>query len=194
MSMLLSLFFIFFKIGVFTFGGGYAMIANIKEVIVEKKKWITEEEFMQIVTISESTPGPIAINMATFIGYKKKGVLGSALSTLGVVLPSFIIIFVISLFLEQFMNNQYVKYAFYGINAAVSFLILKAGINLFIKLEKKVLPILTFIIVCIILLVFEVLAINLSSIIFIVIGGLIGIVYYGVIQNKKKEGDVEWFY
>ena len=101
------------------------MIANIKEVIVEKKKWITEEEFMQIVTISESTPGPIAINMATFIGYKKKGVLGSALSTLGVVLPSFIIIYVISLFLEQFMNNQYVKYAFYGINAAVSFLILK---------------------------------------------------------------------
>lgn len=191
MSMLLSLFFIFFKIGIFTFGGGYAMIANIKEVIVEKKKWITEEEFMQIVTISESTPGPIAINMATFIGYKKKGVLGSTLATLGVVLPSFIIIFIISLFLEQFMSNQYVKYAFYGINAAVSFLILKAGINLFIKLEKKVLPILTFIIVCIILLVFEVLAINLSSIIFIVIGGLIGIVYYGVIQNKKKEGDVE---
>lgn len=191
MSMLLSLFFIFFKIGIFTFGGGYAMIANIKEVIVEKKKWITEEEFMQIVTISESTPGPIAINMATFIGYKKKGVLGSALATLGVVLPSFIIIFIISLFLEQFMSNQYVKYAFYGINAAVSFLILKAGINLFIKLEKKVLPILTFIIVCIILLVFEVLAINLSSIILIVIGGLIGIVYYGVIQNKKKEGDVE---
>ena len=191
MSMLLSLFFIFFKIGIFTFGGGYAMIANIKEVIVEKKKWITEEEFMQIVTISESTPGPIAINMATFIGYKKKGVLGSTLATLGVVLPSFIIIFIISLFLEQFMSNQYVKYAFYGINAAVSFLILKAGINLFIKLEKKVLPILTFVIVCIILLVFEVLAINLSSIIFIVIGGLIGIVYYGVIQNKKKEGDVE---
>ena len=191
MSMLLSLFFIFFKIGIFTFGGGYAMIANIKEVIVEKKKWITEEEFMQIVTISESTPGPIAINMATFIGYKKKGVLGSTLATLGVVLPSFIIIFIISLFLEQFMSNQYVKYAFYGINAAVSFLILKAGINLFIKLEKKVLPILTFIIVCIILLVFEVLAINLSSIILIVIGGLIGIVYYGVIQNKKKEGDVE---
>ena len=191
MSMLLSLFFIFFKIGIFTFGGGYAMIANIKEVIVEKKKWITEEEFMQIVTISESTPGPIAINMATFIGYKKKGVLGSTLATLGVVLPSFIIIFIISLFLEQFMSNQYVKYAFYGINAAVSFLILKAGINLFIKLEKKVLPILTFVIVCIILLVFEVLAINLSSIILIVIGGLIGIVYYGVIQNKKKEGDVE---
>lgn len=191
MSMLLSLFFIFFKIGIFTFGGGYAMIANIKEVIVEKKKWITEDEFMQIVTISESTPGPIAINMATFIGYKKKGVLGSTLATLGVVLPSFIIIFIISLFLEQFMSNQYVKYAFYGINAAVSFLILKAGINLFIKLEKKVLPILTFIIVCIILLVFEVLAINLSSIILIVIGGLIGIVYYGVIQNKKKEGDVE---
>jgi chromate transporter len=189
--MLLSLFFIFFKIGIFTFGGGYAMIANIKEVIVEKKKWITEEEFMQIVTISESTPGPIAINMATFIGYKKKGVLGSTLATLGVVLPSFIIIFIISLFLEQFMSNQYVKYAFYGINAAVSFLILKAGINLFIKLEKKVLPILTFVIVCTILLVFEVLAINLSSIILIVIGGLIGIVYYGVIQNKKKEGDVE---
>ena len=188
--ILLELFYEFFLIGLFTFGGGYAMIPLVKEVSL-RREWLSIEQFTSFLGVCESTPGPIAINMATFIGYKKKGVLGSALSTLGVVLPSFIIIFVISLFLEQFMSNQYVKYAFYGINAAVSFLILKAGINLFIKLEKKVLSILTFIIVCIILLVFEVLAINLSSIIFIVIGGLIGIVYYGVIQNKKKEGDVE---
>ena len=138
MSMLLSLFFIFFKIGIFTFGGGYAMIANIKEVIVEKKKWITEEEFMQIVTISESTPGPIAINMATFIGYKKKGVLGSTLATLGVVLPSFIIITLISIFLTYFQDNQVVTIMFEAIRASVTILMAQAFLNLVKTPQKNV--------------------------------------------------------
>ena len=99
MKHLFELFIMFFKIGLFTFGGGYAMISQIKEIIVEKKKWITEEELLEIITIVESTPGPIAINMATYIGYKQKKVLGSVFSTLGVVLPSFIIIFCL-LFLQ----------------------------------------------------------------------------------------------
>ena len=88
MKALLKLFFTFFKIGLFTFGGGYAMISQIKEAVVDNHKWLSEDELLEIVAISESTPGPIAINMATFVGYKRKGFLGSAFATLGVVLPS----------------------------------------------------------------------------------------------------------
>ena len=187
MKKLLALFLVFFKIGLFTFGGGYAMIAQIKEVVVDKKNWISEEEFFQIVAISESTPGPIAINMATYIGYKKASILGSVLATFGVVLPSFSIIFIISLFLDKFMTNEYVKYAFYGINAAVSFIIIKTGVNLLIKLKKDVVSISLFTIVFILMIVFEILGISLSSIVYIIIGGLIGIIYYSLV--KVKEGD-----
>ena len=95
MKKYLELFLTFFKLGLFTFGGGYAMIPSLKEIVVEKKKWLSEEEMLEILAISESTPGPIAINMATFIGYRQKKVLGSVLSTLGVVLPSLIIIYII---------------------------------------------------------------------------------------------------
>ena len=108
MKKLLDLFYTFFKIGLFTFGGGYAMISTIRETIVEKKQWITDDELMQIITIAESTPGPIAINMATYVGYKKGKALGSVFATLGVVLPSFIIIYLISLFLEKFMEFKVV--------------------------------------------------------------------------------------
>ena len=185
--MLLTLFITFFKIGLFTFGGGYAMISQIKEVIVEKKKWITEDELMQIIAIAEATPGPIAINMATYLGYKQKKVLGSACATLGVVLPSFIIIFIISLFLKQFMEFKYIKYAFVGINAAVSFLIIKTGLSLFKKMDKKVLPFITFSLVFILMIIFEIFSISFSAIYFILISGVIGIVVYGIINTKKKE-------
>ncbi len=184
MKKLLNLFFLFFKIGLFTFGGGYAMIAQIKEVFVEKKKWITEEDLLEIITIAESTPGPIAINMATYIGYKQKKILGSLFSTLGVILPSFIIIFIISLFIEQFMSLKLVKYAFVGINVGVCFLILKTSLNMFKKIEKKFLPLSVFSIVFILLVVFELLTIKFSSIIFILIGGFIGIISYSL---KKSE-------
>ena len=98
MKEILKLFWIFFKLGLFTFGGGYAMIPQIKEVVIEKEKWLSEDEMLELLAIAESTPGPIAINMATYIGYQRKGFLGSLFSTLGVVLPSMIIIFIISLF------------------------------------------------------------------------------------------------
>ena len=137
MRLLLDLFWTYFKLGLFTFGGGYAMIANIREIVVEKKGWLDEDELLRIIAIAESTPGPIAINMATYVGYKRRGVLGSALATLGVVLPSLIIIFVISLFLDAFMANVWVQYAFVGIKAAVAFLILKAGLGMLQKLPKK---------------------------------------------------------
>ena len=108
MKVILELFYIFFKLGLFTFGGGYAMIPQIKEIVVEKKKWITEDDMLEILAIAESTPGPIAINMATYIGYLKGKVLGSIAATIGVVLPSLIIIFIISLFFDAFIANKYV--------------------------------------------------------------------------------------
>lgn len=182
---MLELFFTFLKIGLFTFGGGYAMIANIREVVVEKKKWLTEDELMQVIAIAESTPGPIAINMATYVGYKNKGVRGSAMATLGVVIPSLAIIYTISLFLDTFMTNQYVAYAFTGIKCAVAFLILRAGLNMFAKLEKKALPMTVFSIVFVGLLLMELFSISFSSIVLILIGGIIGIAAYAI--PKKKE-------
>lgn len=186
MKKLLDLFYTFFKIGLFTFGGGYAMISTIRETIVEKKQWITDDELMQIITIAESTPGPIAINMATYVGYKRGKALGSVMATLGVVLPSFIIIYLISLFLEKFMEFKVVKYAFVGINAAVAFLITKTGFNLLMKLEKKVLPIITFSVVFILMILFDIFVIDFSSIYYIIIGGILGIIYYAIMAPKKE--------
>lgn len=114
MKELLSLFFTFARIGAFTFGGGYAMLSLIERTCVEKKKWITHDEMMEITVIAESTPGPIAINLATYIGYKKRKLLGSILATLGMVLPSFLIIFIISMFLDHFLDIVWVASAFKG--------------------------------------------------------------------------------
>ena len=125
----LRLFGIFFKIGAFTFGGGYAMIPLIEHETAEKRQLIDKEEISDIVAIAESTPGPIAINSATFIGYRTCGVLGSAFATLGVVLPSLILITVMALFLRRVMDNRFVKYAFFGIRAGVLALIAKAVVN-----------------------------------------------------------------
>ncbi len=189
MKDLINLFFAFFKIGLFTFGGGYAMIAQIRESLVEKKKWISEDELLHIITISEATPGPIAINMATFIGYKRRGFFGSAMATLGVVLPSFIIIFIISLFAQKFLSFQYVDYAFAGINSAVAFLILKTGLSMFSKMEKKVLPLICFITVFGLIIAFEFLNIKFPAVYFILIGGVIGVFAYSIFKIKKEEGE-----
>ena len=186
MKKILELFFTFFKIGIFTFGGGYAMISQIREYVIEKKQWITDDDLMEIITIAESTPGPIAINMATYIGYKRCKILGSIFATLGVVLPSLIIIFIISLFLEKFLEFKLVKYAFNGINAAVAFLIVKTGITMLFKIEKRPLPIISFIIVFSLMILFEIFAITFSSIYFILIGGVIGIIYYSIFNRKKE--------
>ena len=156
MKFLLSLFLTFLKIGVTTFGGGYAMIANFHETIVEKKKWLDEEEFLEIITVAESTPGPIAINVATYVGFKKKGFLGSLFATLGVALPSIVIIFAISFVLDMFMSNVWVQYAFNGIKVAVAFLIVRAGYNMIKKLEKKIIPIISFSVVLVLVIVFAV--------------------------------------
>ena len=184
--MLFSLFLTFFQIGLFTFGGGYAMIANIREVVVDKKHWLDDDELMQVITIAESTPGPIAINLATYVGYKKQGFWGSLCATLGVVLPSLIIIYAISLFLEPFMANKYVSYAFVGIQCAVAFLILKAGMNMLSKIEKKPLPLIIFGAVFVLMLLCKLLNFGLSSIVLILLGGVIGIFAYALPIFRKE--------
>lgn len=183
----LELFYIFFKIGLFTFGGGYAMIPQLKEIVVEKKKWITEDEMLEIIAIAESTPGPIAINVATFIGYKQKKFLGSLFSTLGVTLPSFIIIFIISLFFKNLLSYEIVQYAFIGIKCAIAFLIIKAGIEMLIKMDKKLVWLIVFIVSIITLIILQLFNINFSSILFIVLGGIIGIFVYAISSYRKKE-------
>lgn len=133
-----QLFLIFFKIGAFTFGGGYAMIPLIEYETTEKRKLIEKEEIMDIVAIAESTPGPIAINSATFVGYRSAGVLGSAMATLGVVLPSFVIILAIAFFLRRVMEYPVVAYTFFGIRAGVLALIVKSVISFWKKAEHNV--------------------------------------------------------
>ncbi|MBQ2945579.1 MAG: chromate transporter [Clostridia bacterium] len=132
-----SLFTTFLKIGAFTFGGGYAMIPLIQREVVEKHKWITDDDVLEIIAIAESTPGPIAINMATFVGNRTAGFWGSFFATLGVVLPSFLIILAISFLLSEFQNIKAVQYAFMGIRAGVLALILKALWNMYKKCKKN---------------------------------------------------------
>ena len=133
----MELFRVFFKIGLFTFGGCYAMISLIEAEVHEKRSWIGADELMEVFAIAESTPGPIAINCATYIGYRQAGVAGSAMATLGVVLPSFLIIYGISLFIEAFLRQTIVARAFKGIQVAVAMLILRAGVRLLMKLPRR---------------------------------------------------------
>jgi chromate transporter len=169
--MYFTLFWTFFKIGLFTFGGGYAMIPFIHQFGVDKYKWITEDEFMDIITIAESTPGPIAINSATYIGYKVKGIKGSLAATIGVSIPSLVIIILISAFFMQFKENQHVEYAFQGVRIGVAVLILNAGMRMFRKLDKNLLSYI------LILIGFGLLLFHILSVIYVIlIGGAIGII------------------
>ena len=139
MPILLDLFLTFAKIGLFTFGGGYAMLSVITDNCVERKKWITADDMMNITVIAETTPGPIAINCATFVGYRKAGVLGGLAATIGVIVPSFIIIYAISMFLDNFLELTLVDYAFRGIKIGVGFLILEAALGMAKALPKNIL-------------------------------------------------------
>lgn len=137
MNIYLDLFLTFAKIGLFTFGGGYAMIAVIENACVERKKWITHEDMLNVTVIAESTPGPIAINCSTFVGYKQKGIPGALIATFGMILPSFVILFLISLFLDNFLEITWIANAFRGIKLGVGLLILDAGIRLVTKMKQK---------------------------------------------------------
>lgn len=140
MPVLLDLFLTFAKIGLFTSGGGYAMISLIEDACVEKKRWITHDEMINVTVIAESTPGPIAINCATYVGYKQKGLSGAAAATVGMVLPSFCIIFLISMFLDDFLEIAWIAHAFRGIKIAVGILILDAAVRMLRKMQKKPMP------------------------------------------------------
>ena len=183
-----ELFWIFFKIGLFTFGGGYAMIPQIKEIVIEKKKWMTDDEILNVIAIAESTPGPIAINSATYIGYKQNKILGSLFATLGVILPSFLIIFAISLFFDDFLKYEIVNNAFIGIKCAVAFLITKAGYDMFKKIKKTPYNVIMFISIVLVLILFEIFSINLSSIILILVGAYFGLMLYSL-PKKERKGD-----
>ena len=137
MKRLLELFWTFFKIGGFTFGGGHAMIPLIQKETVENKKWITDDDILEIIAIAESTPGPVAINSATFVGYRTAGFWGAVFATMGVVLPSFCIILAIAYLLDNFMEIKAVQYAFKGINAGVLALLFKALWNMYKKSPKS---------------------------------------------------------
>jgi len=183
----LNIFLTMAKIGLFTFGGGYAMISLIEAEIVEKKGWITKDEFINLIAIAESTPGPIAINMATYIGLKKAGIIGAIIATLSVSLPSFVIIYIISLFIEEFLNLKYANYAFKGIQACVTLLILNAGIKLFKQMDKNVFNILLFSITIICIILFSILNVTFSVIYYILICGLLGLFVYLVKYFKDKK-------
>lgn len=185
---LLELFLTLFKIGLFTFGGGYAMIALLESELVEKKGWLEKDEFLDMVAIAESTPGPIAINCATYVGYKRAGVLGSAFSTLGVVMPSFIIIYTISLFLDAFLTFEIVGYAFRGIQAGVVYLILSAGIKMLRGMKRDAMSIAIMCSVLVLMIAFSVFAISFSAIFYILISGAVGLTVYAT-RRVKGKGD-----
>lgn len=188
MKSLIKLFLTFFKIGLFTFGGGYAMISIIENVCVEKKQWITHEEMMNITVIAESTPGPIAINCATYVGYKKNKIPGAIAATLGVVLPSFAIILLISAFLDRFLEIKWVASAFRGIKIAVGIIIIGAAVKMIKKCEKKVLPILIIVLSFIAVMLINIFSVNISTIVLMLAFALVSLAAYLIGKHKSEEG------
>ncbi len=187
--MLLSLFFTFLKIGAFTFGGGYAMVALLENEFVSKKAWLSQSEFLDIVAIAESTPGPVAINSATYIGYKNAGFFGSLLSTIAVSLPSFVIIYVISLFFDDFLSLKWVGYAFRGIQCCVVYLIFSAGIKMLKNMERNFKSILIFSLVFFLSILFSLLSFSFSSIFFIIASGFIYCFISSFGNCEKREAE-----
>ena len=183
----LSLFLTFLKLGLFSIGGGPTMLTLLQAELVEKKKWINNDELMEMTAISESTPGPIAINLATYLGYSRGRFLGALLSTLGVILPPFVIMFIISLFFQNLLEYEAIKYAFIGVKCGVVFLLCKVSITLIKNNKKDWLALLILISVTTLTVVFTILAINFSAIYFILIGAVLGLLIYGLIPFKKEQ-------
>lgn len=188
--ILLKLFLVFFKIGLFTFGGGYAMIPLIEEEVSNKRKWIHQSEILDIVAIAESTPGPIAVNAATYIGFRLKGILGAVIATLGLVLPSFIIIFLISLCYQEVMKWSWVIAAFKGIKVAVIVLLLNAVIKLSKSINKGTISIIVFSVILIAYLTVSLFGITIPyfTIMLIALGLVIGLV---VTKVSIKKGEYQ---
>ena len=188
MNILPDLFLTFAKIGLFTFGGGYAMISLIENSCVEKKGWITHDEMMNVTVIAESTPGPIAINCATFVGYKQKGLIGAIAATIGMVLPSFSIIFLISMFLDNFLEIAWIAHAFMGVKIAVGILILDAAIKMIGKMQKKPIPLTIMACAFLAMLLIDIFALHVSSITLMLIAAVISLAIFLTRRNTVKAG------
>ena len=181
-----TLFFTFFKIGLFTFGGGYAMIALLEEEFIQRRKWLDKDEFLDMTAIAESTPGPVAINSATYLGYKLAKVPGAATATVAVCLPSFLIIYAISLFFEQFTQLTVIASAFKGIQVCVIYLIFSAGVRMLKALDKS--PFATGVLAAVMLVMvgLSLAGFSVSSILLILLSGAAGVAAWLI--GRRKEG------
>ena len=188
MNILIDLFLTFAKIGLFTFGGGYAMISVIENNCVERKQWITHDEMMDVTVIAESTPGPIAINCATFTGYKKAGFMGALVATFGIVLPSFVVIYLVSMLLDNFLELTIIANAFKGIKIAVGLLILDAAITMLKKMHKKKLPRAIMICSCIAMLCINIFAFDFSSISVMIIAAVVSLTIFVINGAPDQKG------
>jgi len=188
MGILLDLFLTFAKVGLFTFGGGYAMIALIENACVERKAWITHDEMMDVTVIAESTPGPIAINCATYVGYKQKGFAGALVATLGMVLPSFLVIFLISMFLDNFLDIRWVAHAFQGIRIAVGILILDAAIRMIRKMHKRLVPRIIMVCSAVAMFLIDIFALRFSSIALMLVAAAVSLCIFMIKGNPAREG------
>ena len=189
MKKYIDLFITMLKIGLFAFGGGYAMIALLENEFVSRRKWIEKNEFLDMVAIAESTPGPIAINAATYIGYRVLRFRGSLIATVGVCIPSFAIIYVISLFFDKFLSLTLVANAFKGIQICVIYLIFSAGVKMLKGISKTPFNVITIIAVMSAMIITSILAVNFSTIYYILICGICGVVLYlfqSLSVNKER--------
>lgn len=188
---ILKLFLTMLKIGLFTFGGGYAMVVLLEHELVDKKKWLEKEDFYDMLAVAESTPGPIAINSATFVGYRMAGFWGSLFATLGVCIPSVVIIFIISLFFDAFLSITLVGYAFKGIQACVAYLILSAGLKMIKKSNKDLLSVILISLTVLVYLAFTLFSVSFSSIFYILIGAGVSLTIYliSLIKKSSNKGD-----
>ena len=186
--MLLELFLTFMKIGMFTFGGGYAMISVVENACVEDKHWITHDDMMNITVIAESTPGPIAINCATFVGYKKRGLIGAAVATTGMILPSFLIIYLVARFLDSFLEISWIAHAFEGIKLAVGILIIDAGVKMLKQIPARTLPRLIMACAFSAMRLIDILALRISSIALLLIAAAVSLVLFTISQKIERGG------
>ena len=185
MHILAELFLTFVRIGLFTFGGGYAMISIIEDICVEKKHWITHEEMVELTVIAESTPGPIAINAATYVGCRQGGIPGSVCATLGITAPSFVILYLISVWMDNFLQILWIANAFRGIKIGVGLLILNVAVNMLKKMQPR--PLARMIAGCAfaVMLAVNFLSIRFSSITLLLVAGMVGL---GVCLAKERKG------
>ena len=191
MSVVLMIFLSMLKIGCFAFGGGYAIIALLENEFITKRKWIDHDEFMDVVAIAESTPGPIAINVATYIGYKLKGFFGAVVATVGICLPSFVLMYLVSLFYDQFMEIALVGAAFKGIQICVVYLIASAGLKMLKRMKKTPLNIAVFSVTCAAMILCSILEVHVSSVWFILAAGILGLSMFFIKKSRSKGEDVK---